>query len=88
MSDLLIALEDEIKRLHAIVRELRRAWFARHLASHPPEREWEDEARESLRASQNDALRAKYDDQTEALLEGQNVPLTPVCWNDMEEQPS
>lgn len=60
--------------LEEAFRELRNKWFAYHLKSHPHARMDDGEK----------LLKIKYDEQTEAIIKGENKPLAPTCSYDME----
>lgn len=64
-------------------RELRRRWFNRVLASHPHERECEEEADRMERESLNRTLKGTYDAQTEAIIRGDDHEISPQCANDL-----
>jgi len=70
-------------RLEDSFRELRRAWFNRVLRFNAHEREWEDEDREKMREDNNRLMQQQYDTDTEAIIAGEDRPLTPGCWNDL-----
>jgi hypothetical protein len=64
-------------------RQLRADWFVQHLEEHPHEREWEDETHTDLRERRNVELRAKFDQQTDGILSGEEYPIAPRCANDL-----
>ncbi len=74
--------------LEKAFRELRDAWFNAHLRSYAHEREWEDEDREASREESNNYLKARYDEQTEAIIRGELLPISPYCSNDMSNSSS
>jgi hypothetical protein len=67
-------------------REIRRQWFAIHIQSHAPEREWEDEEHERRRLSDNAEMRQLFDQQTEAIVRQSDclgVKVCPLCYDDL-----
>lgn len=64
-------------------RELRLAWFNAHLKSKPHEREWETEESEKRREEDNAELKEIFDEQTEAIILGEKLPISPRCSNDL-----
>lgn len=75
-----------VARLAESFRQLRKAWFNSHLRSHAREREWESEECERLRETQNRQLEAKYDQQTEGIIDGETWCVAPRCAADMDQQ--
>ena len=71
--------------LEKAFRELRDTWFTNHLKKHAQERVWEDEEDEQYREEDNKRIKIKYDEQTEAIIRGENKPLAPKCPFDMEK---
>lgn len=74
------------ERISEAFRKLRDAWFARHLAARAPEREWEDEDEQERRESRNAAAKQLFDQQTEMILRGDDVPshrVHPSCLHDL-----
>jgi len=74
--------EDLLAHTQTLFRELRAAWFEEVISEHG----WFDmtAAEESVLEAQNDALRKTYDAQTERLLQGEPLPVTPQCEFDMQ----
>ena len=64
-------------------RELRKAWFNANLRQDSPEREWETEEDEIAREAINQKLKTKFDEQTEAIIAGHNLPICPTRPVDM-----
>ena len=64
-------------------RELRTAWFNRHLRSHAHEREWEDDEHKERRERNNQGLKFQYDTDTEAIINGVDRPIAPTCGADL-----
>jgi hypothetical protein len=64
-------------------RELRETWFCVRLKSYSGEREWEDEERALIRENQNDESKKRYDNDTEAILRGEEAPVSPSCCADL-----
>jgi hypothetical protein len=73
----------ELERLQRIVRELRTAWFEHHLRFNAPEREWEDDRDLSRRMMQNNHIMKRFNDQTERILQGEQLNLIPDCLADL-----
>ena len=65
-------------------RELRDRWFKLHLTSKPHERVWEEEHETAYREAQNKAKRVLFDADTEAILQGEDRPVAPMCWSDID----
>ena len=80
------AKDKEIERLHSIIRTLRNRWFTYHMKELPDLRMEENEWSRIYRDRRNEELQAQYDEQTEALLRGDDVPLTPTCGADMDRR--
>jgi len=72
-----------MSHLEKAFRQLREHWFNSHLKSYSHEREWEDESQSDYRDKINAALKAKYDEHTEAILRGEDRPLNPRCGADL-----
>jgi hypothetical protein len=64
-------------------RTLRESWFSSELRLKSHEREWEDETEEELRERNNAAMKAKFDEDTEAILRGEARPINPRCGADL-----
>jgi hypothetical protein len=60
-------------------RELRESWFYSKLFSRPHDRIWEDESDEEIRDKYNKSLKEKYDQDTEAILRGEDRIISPHC---------
>jgi hypothetical protein len=58
-------------------RQLREHWFVHHLQSQPHERVWESDADEALREQRNTAMKVKFDEDTEAILRGEDRFVSP-----------
>ena len=58
-------------------RELRGAWFDLHVADWGPGRQWESVEQKDVREADNASLRAKYDEDTEAIIRGELRPIAP-----------
>lgn len=67
-------------------RKLREEWFMRHLYSRDHERDSEDDDRAKYREEGNKELKAKYDEQTEAIIKGADKPIAPTCSYDMDKK--
>lgn len=65
----------ERRRRAAAFRELRAAWFSEAVESHPFG--WEELDETIQRQNANTLLRAKYDQQTEAILLGKELAVAP-----------
>lgn len=65
-------------------RQLREAWFRTQLQLDAHEREWESEASESQRLAYNAEMKAIFDADTEAIIRGENRPIAPTCWHDLD----
>jgi hypothetical protein len=74
----------EIERLQSLVRKLRTAWFEHHLRFNAPEREWEDKLDAAIRTLHNADNLFRFNDQTERILHGEQLNLTPHCLADMD----
>ena len=66
-----------------LFRQLRTAWFDRVLYQHGPERDWEDAEQEASREYNNKHARQLFDEQTEMLLKGKDLPIAPTCYGEM-----
>jgi len=66
-------------------RKLREAWFNAHLKSNPHEREWEDETDVAMRNEDNAKIKLQFDEDTEAILRGEDRAIAPRCLADMEQ---
>lgn len=66
-------------------REIRLAWFNRIIKSYSHERIWEDEEALDLRDKQNKELLEKYNDQTERIINGENLNITPYSSYDINK---
>ena len=64
-------------------RQLREHWFNSQVRVSPHEREWEDETQEELRERHNAVIKSKYDEDTEAILRGEDRPINPQCGADL-----
>lgn len=60
-------------------RQLREDWFNIQLRLRPHERIWETEADEEIREQNNAKMKAKFDEDTEAILRGEDRPMNPRC---------
>lgn len=67
-------------------RKLRRTWFNYHLMSRCGERDWEDETQSELRERNNQYLLEKYNNQTERIINGEDLNIAPICAFDMTEK--
>ena len=70
--------------LEEAFRKLREKWFVYHLQRYAHERMDESEEDERTRKEDNKRMKIKYDEQTEAIIRGENKPLAPTCTFDME----
>ena len=68
--------------LEQAFKELREKWFNAHIKSHPHEREWEDEDASLRRELHNEEVKMAYDQDTVAILNGEDRPIAPYCCND------
>ena len=66
-------------------RELRGRWFQLHLTSRPHERVWEEEHETAYREAQNKAMRVMFDADTDAILRGEDRPVAPLRWSDIDK---
>ena len=73
-------------KLEEAFRGLREKWFIYHLESHAHERVDESEEDAKYREENNNRIKIKYDEQTEAIIKGDNKPLAPTCWFDMDRE--
>lgn len=64
-------------------RSLRNQWFRTRLASHAPEREWEDEEQQEARLRRNMELKEKFDKDTDAIVSGEHIIVAPFCAVDL-----
>jgi len=64
-------------------RELRGVWFDLHVSNWGPGRQWETAEQDDKRKADNASLRAKYDEDTEAIIRGLPRPIAPRCGNDL-----
>jgi len=69
--------------LELAFRELRDQWFLTRLASHSPEREWEDEDQEEIRLRWNRERKEKFDKDTDAIVAGEHIIVAPFCAADL-----
>ena len=67
-------------------RKLRREWFQREVAFQSAEREWETAELEAKREEANREIQAIYDAQTEGILQGEDYPIAPTYWEEMERK--
>ncbi len=76
---------ESLEVVTTVFRKLRESWFNAKLRSYGHERDWDDqdEERQELRNQQNRSSKAKYDEQTEAIIHGEKRCLAPTCDNDM-----
>ncbi len=72
-----------IENLVAEFRTLRHLWFNNHLKSYAQERVWEDEEQEAERNKRNEVLKARFDFQTQGIIEGIPYKVGPICSNDL-----
>jgi len=77
-------------RIASSFRDLREAWFNKHLRSYAQERVWEEKYEEQRRIKQNEVMKREFDEDTEAIIRGEKRSLAPTCGHDMWEgrQPS
>lgn len=66
-------------------RKLRESWFNSKLLFTPHEREWEDETKTELRERDNAKMKSEFDEDTEALIRGEDRPISPRCWADFSK---
>ena len=64
-------------------RKLREQWFSHELRDESHEREWESKLTSFLRDRHNEAMKATYDEDTEAILRGEDRSIAPKCWADL-----
>ena len=67
-------------------RRLRAAWFAENLHQRSHERQWESDVDTERRKKWNAELRGQYDEQTNAIIRGEDFPVAPRCPNDLLSQ--
>jgi hypothetical protein len=77
-------LTEDVERLRSLIRKLRNAWFDSKLRYKTPEREWEDEREASRRMMQNNHNLIQFNDQTERIIRGEDLNLTPYCMADLD----
>lgn len=87
-SDALRKSDSQAARSSKAFRELREAWFNVKLASNAHEREWETEEAQAARESSNKPKKRVYDEDTEAILQGEGGVIAPRCWNDLGHRKS
>lgn len=64
-------------------RQLREDWFNSQLRLNPHERDGETQMQEEFRERDNADLKVRYDEDTEAILRGENRPIAPQCEADL-----
>jgi len=67
-------------------RELRAAWFHRHVATRRPEWRYEELCEEEAREYANARLRVMFDAQTESIIAGGDACVAPLSLCDLDEQ--
>ncbi len=75
--------EDALKLAQSLYRSNRESWFNWRLRLDPHERESESDAQRQHREDYNAQMKAVYDEDTEAILAGEERALIPTCMWDM-----
>lgn len=70
-------------KLDEAFRILRGSWFNSHLRSNSHERVWENEEEGDAREKRNEELKKRFDEETEAIINGEPYSVDPYCEHDM-----
>ena len=69
--------EEKLVVLEQAFKKLREKWFYSQLEEKPQEQVWEDEEDGDLREARNQALKERFDKDTQRIIEGEDVLVAP-----------